>query len=187
MDRSQLVQKLISMIQRDVSVGPEVSKALGQADAVHEEFQSLSVGTALAAALRPAGLVFSPVRSPDKISLQVVSGKKAEQLWPIGWDVKSKSKAAPQMFEFLNAEIEPVPVNRALNIIIPNLEMKALYDWNSIVAHQVDFQTKVSYPKKRSTYSLILKNLLYQAKLKYEIRVDENDQAFLWITSYKAK
>jgi hypothetical protein len=40
-------------------------------------------------------------------------------------------------------------------------------------------------PEKRMTYSQILNKVLLQARLKYELRVDEADKPFLWITTVK--
>jgi len=35
---------------------------------------------------------------------------------------------------------------------------------------------------KRTFYSRILKQVLFQAKLKYEVRLDEAERPFLWVS-----
>ena len=43
----------------------------------------------------------------------------------------------------------------------------------------------VTLPRSRTTYSLALKKLLFQAGLKFEVRVDEAGTPFLWISTIK--
>ena len=43
----------------------------------------------------------------------------------------------------------------------------------------------VAMPKAKTTYSLALKKLLFQAGLKFEVRVDEAGTPFLWISTVK--
>jgi hypothetical protein len=40
-------------------------------------------------------------------------------------------------------------------------------------------------PASRTTYSLLLGKVLFQARLKSEIRIDEADGPLLWITTIK--
>jgi hypothetical protein len=44
---------------------------------------------------------------------------------------------------------------------------------------------KVSTKKARRTYASVVDEILYQAKLKAELRMDEAEKPFLWITTLK--
>ncbi len=153
-----------------------------------DELQGLSSGTALAAMLRPAGLVFRPDR-PQGGQLQYKIGRAEadREGWPIGWEPPTKaSDLLPPLFDFLNVEIQDIPVSEALEAIEGRLKVPFVYDRNAMALHGVD-PTKVqaNVPSKRMTYSLILKKVLYQAKLKFELRLDEAQKPFLWITTIK--
>jgi hypothetical protein len=43
-------------------------------------------------------------------------------------------------------------------------------------------QTKVSFLQKRTTWGLVLSELLFKAKAKHELLIDEAGHPFLWIT-----
>src|SRR5207253_3042149 len=95
------------------------------------------------------------------------------------------AKALPQMFEMLNVEIEEMPVDEVLEPIGERLKRPVLYDRNAIALHSLDLSKKVSMPGKKSSYSQILRKVLFQAGLQFELRHDEAGQKFLWITSVK--
>jgi hypothetical protein len=40
-------------------------------------------------------------------------------------------------------------------------------------------------PQTRTTYSLALRKLLFQAGMKFEVRCDDADSPFLWVTAVK--
>jgi hypothetical protein len=66
------------------------------------------------------------------------------------------------------------------------LEVPVFYDRNAMALHGIDpAQSPAELPSKRISYSQTLNRLLSQAKLKYELRVDEAEKPFLWITSIK--
>jgi hypothetical protein len=60
-----------------------------------------------------------------------------------------------------------------------------LLDHNAIALHEIDLSKKVNMPPKKTFYKKILDHLLSQAMLRCELRVDDADQPFLWITSTK--
>ena len=43
----------------------------------------------------------------------------------------------------------------------------------------------VSHPQHRTSYSIALRKMLFQAGLKFEVRVDEAGKPFLWVSSVK--
>jgi hypothetical protein len=153
-----------------------------------DDLQGLSSGTALAAMLRPAGLVLTPDR-PQASELQYKVGRAQadRQGWPIGWQPPAKSNEVwPQLFDFLNVEIQDIPVSEALEAIEGRLKVPFVYDRNAMALHGVDpSKVQADVPSKRMTYSLILKKVLFQARLKFELRLDDAQKPFLWITTVK--
>ena len=152
---------------------------------VEDELSGLSVGTSLAALLRPLGLVIAPEeKEPSSLRMVVHDVRAVEQTWPIGWPRETKPhKLIPKLHEFLEVEIDEVPIMDVLGSVQGRLEVPILYDHNGMARKDIDpKEALVSYPNKRTFYSKMMKNVLFQAKLKYEMRVDEAGRPFLWIS-----
>ena len=78
------------------------------------------------------------------------------------------------------------PTVEALAAIEGRLKVPFLYDRNAMALYEIDpAAVEASVPEKRMSYSLVLRRVLSQAKLEYELRVDEADKPFVWITSIK--
>ena len=95
------------------------------------------------------------------------------------------AQTLPDLFKTLNVEIAPIPLAEALPAIQERLKAPFLLDHNSLARHEIDLAAKVELPKINTYYDRILDRLLNQAKLKYELRVDEADKPLLWITTIK--
>jgi hypothetical protein len=156
---------------------------------VGDELQGLSSGTALAALLRPLGLSLAPRRaSGGRLVYEIGPARAARESWPVGWKPKTKPhQALPELLEFLNVEIADIPVSEAIAAIEGRLKVPFLFDRNAMAAHGIDLaKVPAEVPSKRMTYSQIMHKVLNEAKLKYELRVDEADHPFIWITTIKA-
>ncbi len=71
-----------------------------------------------------------------------------------------------------------------MGAIQKRLEAPVLYDHNSLARSGIDIANKqVSLPATNTYYKEILDQLLKQASLKSEIRVDEAGRPFLWISA----
>ena len=153
-----------------------------------EDLSGMSAGTALAIALRPAGLVLAPERpTGGLLQYRVAKAQAGREAWPIGWKPhEPPNKVLPDLFAFLNVEIKDIPVSEALEAIEGRLKTPFLYDHNAMALHGVDpSQTQADVPSKRMTYSQTLRRVLAQAMLRYELRMDEAERPFLWITTIK--
>src|SRR5690606_19501491 len=80
------------------------------------ELRRLTCGAALAYVLRGAGLAVEPRRMPNgEVELTVVALAAAKHAWPVGEAVTANPKEVlPALFEFLNAEIDGVPLVEVL-------------------------------------------------------------------------
>jgi hypothetical protein len=161
-------------------------RALAAGEPVADELQGLSSGTALAALLRPLGLVMFPEKNGAEIRLRITSSKSAKEHWPVGWPPKGNpSETLPDLFKFLNVEIEKTPLSEVLTAISGRVKAPLLLDHNALAREEIDMNSKVSLPKTNTYYARALDRMLFQAKLKQELRVDEANKPFLWITTLK--
>jgi hypothetical protein len=188
MGRRQLIQKLAGRLLLPVQMAPDVLEAIEDDDVVAEELSSLSCGTALACVVRPLGMCMVPRESGTRgLACVVTKSKPNMEAWPVGWKPEKKAgDVLPGMFEFLNINVLGVAVPQVLEAVGGRLEVPVLMDHNALARHGIE-PTKafVTLPPRRTSYSLLLKKALYQAGLKSELRVDESDKPFLWITTIK--
>ena len=183
-----VVSAIRQRLDLPIATDPSVVARLEGANPVSEQMQGLSSGTALAAVLRPLGLIHVPrVQTGGEFQLVVTDVRNSAESWPVGWPPEKQDRElVPKLFEFLDVEIREEPVDSAVRAICQRLKLPVLYDHNSMARFQIDpSQTRVSIPAGRSYYKRILDRVLAQARLKAEIRVDEADQPFAWITTIK--
>lgn len=161
-------------------------KALASDEVVADELNGLSSGTSLAAVLRPLGLVMYPEKNGGEIRLRIAAAANTKESWPMGWPPKGNpSETLPEFFKYLRVEINDAPLSDAMSAIAERVKAPLLVDHNALARGQVNLQTKVNFPPTNIYYARALDRLLFQAKLKYELRVDEADKPFLWITTLR--
>jgi len=153
---------------------------------VRDELKDISYGTAMAMALRPYNLVMVPNRElGGAMRLQIVSSRQTKQPWPVGWETgESPAKLSPVLFQFIEVEIKRTPLDKALAAIAPRVRTPMYFDHLTIEQQKIEIdQVDVKFPKTKTFYKKILDNLLFQALLTLELRIDESGLPFLWITS----
>ena len=192
----EIVDELTESLDLEVVSPPAANSALGRAAPVADEMQGLARGTVLAATLRASGYGFTPQRGMgDRQRLALVAieppGDRTSaapvEVWPVGWSADDRRRElVPKLFEFLNVEIDGVSVGEAVASIGPRLEVPIVFDRAALARHKVDIATiDAAVPAKRTSYSLLLQKLLFQARLKYELRIDDGNRPFIWITTIK--
>ncbi len=163
-------------------------RAIGREEAFPDELQGMSVGTSLAAALRPLGLVLVPRRQPgQETALHLVDAAKAEEYWPVGWPATTVPKrTVPALFDKNALEIRDFPLDKVLSAIQAKSGVPMLLDYKAIAAAGIDLATtKVTFVGNRSSYGFGLRKVLGQTepRMTYEIRVDDAGRPFLWLTT----
>ena len=151
------------------------------------ELQSLTMGTALAFALRRDGLMLSPEQLPgEALRLNIATFDSGQESWPVGWKpAVSSRQSAPHLYELRNIEIDGFTLSQALTALQPALKMPVAMDEWILQRRQIDpAKIQVSHPKKRTFLKSALGKMLSQARLAEEVRVDEKEQPFLWITRF---
>jgi hypothetical protein len=162
-------------------------QALAADEPIADELEGLSSGTALAAILRPLGLVMAPEKSGKELRLRISTARSAKEHWPVGWPPKGNPRETlPELFKTLNVEIDQTPVGEVVGVVAGRLKSPVLLDHNSLAAAQIDPATaKVGLPQTKTYYDRVLDQLLFQARLRYDLRVDEAGKPFLWITTLR--
>lgn len=165
-----------------------LAKQMQDEDAVGADLRGMAGGTALAYILRPYGFAFQPQRQRSgEIQLVVRPGTEFKEIWPVGWALAGQpADVMPQIMDQLSVEIEPTPIAEILPVLSERLKTPFLLDRNALVKHDVDLEKiKVSYPGKKTWISSVLRSTLHQAGLKFEVRLDDADQPFVWISTLK--
>lgn len=180
----EVVARIGAPLSHRLTIDGSATKALAGGETVLDELADVSSGTALAAAVRPAGLILVPRPRGDEVELVVTSSAGAKELWPIGWaSDAAPAKLLPAVNTVKNVEIDETPLSDAVAIVAKRLEAPVLFDHNNIARREIDLdKVSVTLPAERTTYSIVLTKLLYQARLKYELRVDEADKPLLWVS-----
>lgn len=166
---------------------PASQQALGSQDPVADELQGLASGTALAAVLRPLGLVLVPEKAGSDLRLRIADSRSAKEHWPVGWPPQDNpGQTLPELFKFLNVEIADTALGDTLAAIGGRIKAPIVIDYNALARLDIDLAAKkVDLPKTNTFYAKALDRILFPAHLKYEIRVDEADKPFLWISSIR--
>jgi hypothetical protein len=170
-----------------VVLDADAEKALAASGAVRDELQGLAIGTAVAALVRPAGLVLQPRASNGRIEYLVTDGRGAGENWPIGWASKEGAgKLVPTLLEKEETQDIEVPLAAALGEIQTRVGVPFVYDYNGMATIGVDLASaKTQMKAGQIYYGRLLTRMLTQAKLKYEVRQDDAGRPFLWIATIR--
>jgi hypothetical protein len=182
----QVVEKIAERIRVPLKLDPETARALADSN-VDDDLADISCGTALAYVLRLSGYGLLPSAAGDELTYRVVKTQPDLETWPVGRvGDKTPQETLPGLYEFLNVNVQNVSAATALETIAKRLKAPVLLDRPALIRHGLDpAHAMVSLPRGRTTYSLALRKLLFQAGLKFEVRYDDAGSPLLWITSVK--
>jgi hypothetical protein len=181
---SDVFRDLQDTIELPFIIDPSATKGLEESYEFDDELQGLSVGTALAAALRPLGLVMYPRAGRSQVEWVVADSQAAKEFWPIGWPLEGKAdELAPELFEFIPVDIKNARLLDALSAIRKRLTIPLLFDHNGLARAEIELEdARVTVPATKTYYKRVLERVLASAKLKGELRVDEGGRPFFWIS-----
>lgn len=182
-----VVAELRESLRVPLVVPPEVQRLLEEErEPVRDEFSGLSAGTALAAAVRPLGLVAVPRRPQGgPVEMTLLPSDQAAEHWPVGWPTEGPTdRVEPRLYERIDVEIRDFRLFDALQAVAGRIEIPVLFDHNSLARKEIDPATAlVSFVKPRQTHYAIVTKLCSQTRpsLAVDLRVDENGKPFFWI------
>lgn len=175
-------------LRHELALDPAAKGALAAAEPNREELRGLSLGVGLTYIIRAAGLAVEPSGTRDgAVVLTLRTSDAQREAWPIGFKPEEKAeKLVPDIFEFLTVEIEDTAASDVLASLSDRLELPLLFDHYALARLGIDpEEVLINLPEKRMTYSMVLGKTLSQAQLKYELRVDEANRPFAWITTVR--
>jgi len=188
MPRLEAIQRVSRALRVPVETPKELAADAGD-DVVAEELSELSCGTALACLLRPAGYCLVPRSLNGRAGFAIVQSQPSMEIWPIGWEPppdKSLKQLAPGLLEVINVHLEKVPASDVISAVSQRVKVPVLLDYNALARHGIEpAKAIVNLPPGKITYAAALRRALFQAGLKYELRLDEADKPLLWITTLK--
>lgn len=177
--------------QFKVIVHPEARDEFLKAEAnvVTQDCQGLSSGTILAVITRSQGYGFRPLRTPGgTIELTIQPLSKISDPWPIGWDIdenKPRNLIVPNLFKFIQTGFAEASLQRVLDAISEQTQTPILIDERLCAEKEIDVtQFPVSYPEKKTAWSLVLGSVVRQAQLTDKIRLDEAGTPFIWVAPF---
>jgi len=182
-----LLNQWIQSLPLKTNLSPSAGSALRSDKKVSNEYQGLSTGTALSIELRKHDLVLRPSPKHGRgVELEIVPTAQTPESWPQGWPTKGVPvTTCPKLFEVTALQLNNVELPSVLAAISRRLKIEFIVDPVAWGDNPVDLSTvKVTYNKPRASYSAAIGNILNQSqpKLRHEIRLDENEQPFIWIT-----
>ena len=166
----------------------EYLKTTAGSGPVPQKLKGFSVGTALAIVLRNEGLGFRPLRTPaGGIELTVAPLAEISDPWPVGWDLKeSRSDTAPKLFDIVPIELREVPLDAVLDAIAVKSEVPVIVDSRRLAEEGLDLsQLKVTVPRKKTSWSLLLRSATAPHRLTRDLKIDERGQPFVWVTHFE--
>lgn len=190
MSSKEFVRYIARSINTRIELDNRALSTMNGKQIIIEELLGVSRGTALAAAMRPLGLVVVPLRKQgEDTRIIICDSRNADEIWPVGWPLdRPRTKVAPSLFENLDAQIESFVLKDTLTAVQAKLKIPFLLDQNSLARHGLELdQIKVSYSKPKVSYAVMLEKLLRQTEpsMSFDLRMDEAGNPFLWITTLR--
>ncbi len=183
----EIAEKIAGQLRHPLHLGEALKGADGDAK-LGDELSSIPFGTSLAYVLHSAGYRLVPFASNKRVELAAAKAKDAPvEYWLIGRPTeKPLGEILPGMVEFRNVNVENATVPQVLKAIGEKIKAPILYDYPAMAKNGVDLgAAKLNFPRERTTYGTALRKMLFKVGLKYEVRLDEADRPFLWITTLK--
>ena len=183
----RLLKRMIQSLPLKTELSSAAKSALSSDEKVSNEYQGLSIGTAISIELRRHDLVLRPAAKQGRgVEFEIVPVAEAPESWPQGWPPeKPPVTTFPKLFEVTALQLNNIQLDSVLAAVSRRLKIEFVVDPAAWKGKTVDLSTvKVTYNKKRSSYSAAIGSILSQSKpqLLYKIRLDENEKPFIWIT-----
>ena len=182
-----LLDQFAETVSIPIKVEVEAVRLMKKSKPVEWQLRGMSTGTALAIILRESNLVLRPVKpqgQPPELVIEL--DRPNVESWPIGWKIQGSPRiAAPKMYEFLTIEVAGYTLQQALDALEPRMGIPLIYDRRTLTRRKIKpAEIKVKLPAGRTYLKKVFDRLLSQGRLAAELRADERDQVFCWITQY---
>lgn len=185
---SEVLKLLLGQSGMETEWSESARDAVRGESVVSEELQGVSTGTALAAVLRPLGLVMVPQRKQGGVTkLHLVDSRSADEHWPVGWPTdKPLTAYQPKLFDRQNIAIRDYQLDQALSALQRRVSVPFLFDQNSLARAGIELdKTEVTLVRENLAYMVAIQKLLSQSRprMRAELRLDEAGKPFLWFST----
>jgi hypothetical protein len=159
---------------------------------VRQTLAGFSGGTALAIVLADCGLGFRPLRTPaGQIELVVQPLKDMTDPWPVGWEAdpsRPRNDLAPELFKMVNVGFDKLPLADVLDAAEQASGVPIIVDHERCRQKEIDLSAiTVSYPQRRTAWSILIRTVVQQSRLTREIKTDEAGRVFVHVYPFEAK
>jgi hypothetical protein len=188
--RSQPLTEVLKAIDKSTRLNLRMDdhawQVVRDAKPINDEVESLTVGTGLAILLKRDGLVLVPKKEfGEQVVHRIARARDIEgETWPVGWKPnRTPSQLAPAMMEQLNAEIDGFTLAEAMESIAPRTGVPIYWDHATLAAREIDpVKTNVKLARQQTRLIRVIDRVLFQARLRGELKVDEAGTVFYWIS-----
>ena len=146
---------------------------------------NVSVGAALAYVLSMHDLAFEPRQTADRgVSLMVLNSAESKRPWPVGLAPEQMPGIiAPRLMNSVRYQTKDTPFRDVIAMLVGEVQMDILIDTQALAQKNIDpakLRSTVEIPP--STVQSAMRKTLAPLGLKHEMRIDEGDRPFLWVT-----
>ena len=145
----------------------------------------LALGAGLSYVLGQSGLAFEPRQAVGGgVSLLILPRAESKRPWPVGLvPERFPAEIAPQLLANVKYELKDKTLDEVLGFFRIQLQMDVLLDRAGLAEHDVDpekLRSTIQIPA--ATFTTAIRKTLAPMKLKHELRIDEANRPFLWVT-----
>ncbi len=184
----EFIHQVADILAYPLSTDTTSAARLNAAEPLVTELRGTSLGTSLAYVLGQAGLGLVPrVDDRRQPSYTIVSLRDKLESWPVGYPPQQPRRdLVPSLFDTVDVELDQVEIPRVLSAVGAHVSAPVLVDYAALQREKIDLdQVKVSLPAKRSMYEIILRKVLIPQRLAHEVRVDDAQRPFIWVSTVR--
>jgi hypothetical protein len=177
--------QLRGRIKLEIKVSPE-GQQYGKSIKLTATTGELSTGAALAYLLGQNGLAWEPRASAGGgVTVLVLTRDNSKRPWPVGLTPEQMpGNIAPNLMASARYQTSQTPLNDVLDVFRRELKMDVLLDRAALLDRDINpdaLRSTIQIPN--GTLSSAMRKTLAPMGLKYELRIDESNRAFLWVTA----
>jgi hypothetical protein len=183
---ADFVHRVADLLQYPLSGDAAAAALLDPAEPVDVELRGLSAGTTLAYVLDALGLALVPrLDARRQATYAILPARDKQERWPTGWEGREPRRdLVPSLFDTVDVELTDVELPRILAAVGEHVPAPILVDRAGLANEKINItKIKMSLPAKRTMYDLVLRKVLVPNRLTHEVRVDDGNKPFLWITT----
>jgi hypothetical protein len=171
-------------VKLQIKVTPEAQQ-LAKGLKVTATTKELTLGAALAYLLGQNGLAWEPRHGPSgSVTMLIIQRGESRRPWPVGLEADQfPGNIAPNLMENARFQTTDTPLEEVLAAFRRALHMEVLLDRAGLIEREMNpdaLRSTIQIPS--GTYHSAIKKTLAPMGLKYELRIDEANRAFLWVT-----